>query len=87
MDTIESFKSRLQGITDMIEQAQRDLNAGKLADLGDMDKNVTALCREIEISPPEIATEMKPLIAQMISGLDELAIALSTYQTQLQEGS
>ena len=87
MNLILNFKTRLENITDQIESAQKDLIAGILADLGDMDKDITILCREIEASPPEIAKEMKPLIAGMISELDELAISLSTYQTQLQKGS
>lgn len=76
----ESFRNRFDELIAFIDQANNAVLDGKMPDLGNVDKKVALLCRDIESANPEIAKQTQPMMAQMIVKLDALAQSLNEYQ-------
>ena len=78
----ESLTQRFDELLAFIDQANSTVLNGKMPDLGNVDKKVALLCKDIEGADPEIAKQTQPMMAQMITKLDELAQSLNEYQAQ-----
>lgn len=80
------FTQRFESLIEFIEQSNEKVLSGQMIDLGDLERNVAQLCKDIEKAPPETARETNALMARMISRLDELAQSLTHLQTQQEQG-
>ncbi len=68
----------------IIDKALADIAAGKIVNLGKMDDEVAALCREVESAGSETAHAMKAVLGTMITKLDELGERLTEFQARMQ---
>ncbi len=78
--TAQELNERIDHMIDFVNQANAQAESGTLADLSDLDKNVTQLCDDVEASSPDVAREVSDKMAEMIAALEELATALKKYQ-------
>lgn len=76
MSDIEKLQARFTHLINFIEQATTETADGSDADLSDLEGQVTQLCTEVKESEPDVAKNMQPLMASLISKLDELEQAL-----------
>ncbi len=81
----DELKRRFEDLIAYINKANEDVLDGRIGELADLDKDVTALCRDVESSEPALARDMQPLMAEMISKLDELAQNLTEFQQRQKE--
>ena len=80
MTDAASLTERLQELIEFIEKANHSMDEGAVPSLGNLDQTVALLCSDVEKSEPEIARQAQPLMAQMITKLDELAVKLQNLQ-------
>lgn len=76
---------RLEAQTEIINKAIGDARSGKVTDLSQFDKKMAALCEDIETAAPEIARQAERHMAEMINGLEVLAMELQLLQQQLSD--
>lgn len=79
---IEKIQARFNHLINFIEQANTDTIDGKTADLSDLDKHVNSVCNEVQEAGPDVAKEVQPLMATLISKLDELEQSLRIARNQ-----
>lgn len=73
----------LNRLTAFIEQTHTKLSDGTVESLSHLDSEVEVLCRDIIALPPLDAQSVQPMMADMISRLEALGIALQEFQTKL----
>lgn len=78
--------ARLTQTIDTINQAQNDVAAGKVKDLSFMDKDVAVICNDIMKLSPDEAAQVQPIMADMITRLEQLAGSLQAYKDQFNQG-
>lgn len=76
----QSLEKRFEDLRIFIESATNDAEKGKIKDMKPLEREVEALCKDVEQSKPETATQMKPVLADMIERLDHLADAIQAQQ-------
>ena len=76
----ESFETRFTDLAAFVEGALSTIQGGEMPDLSNMDERVSILCKEVETAGKSAAEQTQPLMASLISKLDELARALSDHQ-------
>ncbi len=81
----DELKQRFEDLIAYINKANEDVLSDKVGELTELDKDVTALCRDVESAEPELARDIQPLMAEMISKLDELAQSLTEFQQRQEE--
>lgn len=72
MNAQSSLQTRLNDLITFIQGAIDTAHSGKNPNLGDMDMRVAQLCSDIQRAQPSEAKPLQPLMARMISALDEL---------------
>lgn len=77
--------ARLNQTIDTIIQAQNDVAAGKVKDLSFMDKDVAVICNDIMKLNPDEAAQIQPIMADMITRLEQLASDLQAYKDNLNQ--
>ena len=80
MSNTEKLQARFDHLIAFIEQATTETAEGKTSDLSDLDKQVTDICAEVQEAKPDIAKDLQPSMAQLISKLDTLEQALRASQ-------
>jgi|GEM_PF-1661525 len=80
--TAEAIEAELAKQTDLIGAAIESVRGGTVADINEVERNVAVLCNEISGMPQEDAQRLEPAMAQMISKLEELAVALHDFQSE-----
>ena len=83
MSNAEQIKSRLEELTSFIEEAQSELADGKVVNLSHLDNEVEELCQQTLSLAPQEAQQVQPVMATMISRLEELSVALQDFQKNL----
>ncbi len=81
--TAETLNNLLQQQIDIIHDAIGKMKNNEVPSLNDMDSVVASICQNIEKSDPEVAQQTETKMAEMISGLEGLAIALKDFQPPL----
>ncbi len=81
--TDERLQKRLVEMADFLDQAQANLDQKKDVELGDMKSQINALCADIEGASPATAHAMKPIMADIIAKLDQLADSLNAFKTEM----
>lgn len=82
MTDAASLTQRLQDLIVFIDEANASMDRDAVPTLNNLDQKVAKLCMDVEQSPPVIAKQIQPLMAQMITKLDELALKLQDFQTR-----
>ncbi len=80
-----AFEDRFHELISFVEEALHKVQEDEMPDLSDLDGRVSNLCRDVESAGQEAAESVQPLMADMITKLDELAMVLTEYQQKAQE--
>lgn len=83
MSDVEQIAARLQELSSFIEDAQTKLNKGEVVNLSHLDGEVEQICEQALKLKPELALKVQPIMATMISRLEELGLALKDFQSNL----
>lgn len=83
--TVEELLERLNSMIEFVSQATVQVESGTLANLGDLDKDVSQLCQDVETSEPDVAKEVSGKVAEMVTSLENLAAALKGYQDNIKK--
>jgi hypothetical protein len=79
---IENLRTRFETLIEAIDKANEYARQGHVAPLHHLDDAVQILCRDLKQANPIMAQEVEPLMAKMISGLDELEQNLAMIRNQ-----
>lgn len=82
MSDVQDISIRMQDLIHFIEDASESVRSGVMTDLQGLDEEVASLCDRTISLPPEQALEVQPLMAEMISRLEDLGRALKEFQDQ-----
>ena len=85
MNSAEEISNKLKGLISFIENAQEELKGGKVVDLSHLDGEVARICEDTLRLKPEEANNVQPIMAEMISKLETLGIALQEFQKNLKD--
>lgn len=84
-DVAQDIKTRMQELTSFVIQANDSIQAGQMVDLQGLDDEVASLCDRTLALSPEKAADIQPLMAEMISSLEELGRSLEVFQQNLRD--
>ncbi len=83
MSNAQDISARLQELSDFIESAHNSLSDGEVVNLSHLDGEIEKLCEATLRLPPADATQVQPVMADMISKLEALGLALQEFQNGL----
>lgn len=83
MSNADQIASRLQDMTSFIEGAKARLDKGEVVSLSHLDAEVATLCDQTMRLQPSDASKVQPAMANMISKLEELGIALQDFKSRM----
>jgi urease accessory protein UreF len=83
MSNPQKISQRLQELSDFIESAHTSLGEGEVVNLSHLDGEIEQLCNAALRLPPADAKEVQPVMADMISKLEALGLALQEFQNGL----
>jgi hypothetical protein len=72
MSDAEQLGQRFADLIAFLDKANDRALAGEIGALGNLEKTISDLCKDVEKSGAETAKTMQPLLAEMISKLDTL---------------
>ncbi len=81
----DELKRRFEDLIEYIHKANEDVIGDRVCELTKLDETVAALCRDVGSAEPAVAKDVQPLMAEMISKLDELARNLTEFQQRHEE--
>lgn len=85
MSKSDDIITKLNALTQFIEDAQNTLQKGEVIDLSHLDAEVAQLCDETLKLPPAEAVAVQPIMGNMITKLEALGVALKDFQSTLKE--
>lgn len=85
MSDKEDIKSRMQELSAFIDEANTQVSGGQMVDLQGLDDEVASLCERTLALPPQDAVEVQPLMADMITKLEDLGRSLQIFQDKLEQ--
>ena len=80
------FTKRFEDLIDFIDASIVEVRGGKMVAMDELESIVAKLCADLEKADAETAKSTQPLMAQMITKLDELAQGLVDFQIEKQGG-
>lgn len=83
MSKADQIVDRLTQLTTFIETANMQLAKGEVVNLSHLDSEVDDLCNQTTSLPPTDIVKVQPVMANMISKLEELGLALKDFQAEL----
>ena len=83
MSSAQEISSQLKELVSFIENAHEQLSSGTVVDLSRLDDEVARICEETLQLSPEEANNVQPAMAEMISKLEALGVALKEFQDGL----
>lgn len=83
MSNADQIAQRLQELANFIEESQVKLQQGEVVNLSHLDDEVGQLCDQALKLKPEEAVKIQPTMADMISKLEELGVALQDFQANM----
>jgi hypothetical protein len=69
----EEFKQEIKELISYIDEETTQIMNGEERDLSGLDDKVDHFCQKIEAAEADIAQDLEPLMADMISSLERLA--------------
>jgi hypothetical protein len=79
---IDNIRKGLETLIEAIEKANEYALQGHVAPMHNLDQAVQIVINDLRNANPIMAQELEPLVARMISGLDELERNLSTIRNR-----
>lgn len=83
MNNVDHIIKRLNELNLFIDKAQEKLHKGEIINLSHLDQEVGALCEQTLRLKPVDAVKAQPIMAEMISKLENLSISLKEFQDGL----
>ncbi len=83
---MNDIRLQLEKLIETIELASIKVSEGYVIELPTLQAEVEALCARVIKAEPHDARSMQPLMADLISRLDELAEHLEDFKSKKQEG-
>lgn len=83
MSKADDIVNRLTQLTAFIETAEIQLSKGEVVNLSHLDSEVDELCNQATNLPPADIAKVQPVMATMISKLEQLGLALKDFQADL----
>ncbi|MCK6418471.1 MAG: hypothetical protein L6Q57_05980 [Alphaproteobacteria bacterium] len=71
-----TLHDRAIALIERLRQASQGMACGQIPDMAHFAKETNDLCQGINMAPPQDALAMKPLLAELITGLDHLVTDL-----------
>jgi hypothetical protein len=87
MSKAQNIIIRLTELSSFIDEAQTKLDNGEIVNLTHLDDEVSTLCEETLSLPPQEAVQVQAVMAEMISKLEKLSVALQEFQDNLKSGN
>lgn len=85
MSDADAIITELDKMGGFIDKAHAALQKGKVVGLSHLDNEVAELCAQAIKLPPEQAKTVQPIMADVISKLETLALSLQSFQAKLKE--
>jgi hypothetical protein len=83
MTNADRINEKLSGLTAQIDEARARLDKGEVVNLSYLDEEVEQLCQQALSLPPHETAKIQEPMADMISRLEQLSVALKDFQTTL----
>ncbi len=71
--TPEDLRHRLEAMTDRVVECEVRAARGEIIDMSQLDHDVAEFCRDLGRADPECGAMLTPLMAGMVSALEDLA--------------
>ena len=84
-DALKKLEKRFEGLIDLIQRARQKADADEILPLETLDRDVNALCEDVEKAETQVAKQTQPLMATLITELDNLAQSLVAYQARVKD--
>jgi len=81
------LQERIETMIDFVVEAEQKAQNDEIADLKTLDGDITDLCNDVTSAEPETAKELQPVMATLISRLDDLATGLKECKKRQEEKS
>ena len=75
----QELHQSIEDLNAYVQNAQRQLQNGSVAELGLLEETVETLCTAVQSLEGPAAQLVKPQMAELISSLDQLAISLQDF--------
>ena len=75
----EDLITKFEDLIQFIQDAQTQLNEGKIIKMDELGSTVAKLCAAVDNADQDTATRVKPLLADLIQNLDRFERNLQTH--------
>lgn len=82
---LKGYESEIDAIMRMLDDSFGVLRSGKAPVMNEVAGRVEALCRKVAGADSDTAQEVKPMMGQIITVLDDLAAAIEKFQADLSD--
>ncbi len=76
------LQEQIENMILLVEGADRKVREGVIVDMNSLESDVAALCARVTQSDPVLARAVQPLMADLITRLDQLVVSLDDFKTQ-----
>ena len=81
--TATDIAEKMRKLSEFILDAEAKVRSGKMVDITSIDGDINLICARATSLPPAQALEIQPLMAELISNLERLGIALKDFKENL----
>ncbi|MCC7304975.1 MAG: hypothetical protein IT558_01810 [Alphaproteobacteria bacterium] len=79
----EDLQERFDELMDTLHDIAEKIDSGQIVPLHDLEQSVESFCTDVINSGAETAQSFKPLIADMIQRLEEIAQKIEEFRSKL----
>lgn len=83
MSEAQNIIQRMNELTQFVSQSNDIIKGGQMVDLTGLDDEVASLCDRTVALHPQEAMQVQPVMAELISKLEELGRTLQQFQNNL----
>lgn len=73
------LRAQFEKMIAFVQDADRRVAAGEVVTLTTLDRDVARFCDMLDRADPEVSRDIAPLMAEMVSALEDLARTLRTH--------
>lgn len=81
--TATDIADKMRKLSEFILDAEASVRSGKMVDITGIDKDINMICSRATSLPAAQAMEIQPLMAELISNLERLGMALKDFKENL----
>ncbi len=81
--TKDALHAKMETLKNFIQNADAQIQSGKMVKLGTLDRDVADLCDKVVRLPAAEALEMQPAMADLIGELERLSFSLKDFRDNL----